>query len=858
MKRQQRALFFIFAIIFLGKLSAQIPVTDLKGYWPLEGNANDFSGNNNNGTVNGATLTSDRFNRANAAYQFSNATHTISILGSSTLNLGKPFTMSLWFYNNGSSQTLFRKGGEWGIDLDGTAGGNQRLAFFSSISNGSNIVKFTDYVVQPNKWYHVCAMFDQSTVKIYLDNVLILDEANSNLSSYSSTHQVTMGGYGPEPFYGKIDDVRIYSRALSPSEVASLYNDQPPVTNVTFRDDYPADGLRYCTGATYTTSDITVYGNFNAGNTISVQLLNPNGTLYSTQNVGYNYASAAANTIAIHIPSGVPSGSGYMFKIETSSPASEYIPNQTFEIYALNSPVISNPSPVNFCTGGSVSLNSTCDFSNIVYEWKKDAAPAGGYNNYNYPANYSATTSGYYSVVYYDQNGCTMQSNQVTVNALSNLAAPVITGNTTVCAGMSTTLDAGTGCASYLWSNGATTQTVSVGAGNYSVTVTNSNGCSVTSEITTVTSAQAPVAVITGEITVCPGTTSTLSATAGYTYLWSTGATTESVNVPAGTYSLTVTDTYGCSANQSLTVQNSTSCTAITSAYCGKEFKTTADNIYSNPVSGALSYEFIFDETNTVGQIFRTSPVITRSTNYINLSEVPFLHYNGNYLVRVRVVRSTGTSPWSAACTFTIIPGNSLYYACNSTYYTYNNMNATMVLRNVYGATKYNVTLVRVSDGVAVTSTDYTAAATSTGAVSYPLTSFTGLTYNTEYYSYVKTYVPYLENGVVTYKWSNPVQNCNVKINEPDNAFHYACNSAFYTYSYNNMNATMVLRNVYGATKYNVTLVRVSDGVAVTSTDYTTPATSTSAVSYPLTSFTGLTYNTEYYSYVKTYVPYLE
>ncbi len=47
-----------------------VPTTGLVGWWPFNGNANDESGNGNNGTVNGAILTSDRFGIANKAYSF--------------------------------------------------------------------------------------------------------------------------------------------------------------------------------------------------------------------------------------------------------------------------------------------------------------------------------------------------------------------------------------------------------------------------------------------------------------------------------------------------------------------------------------------------------------------------------------------------------------------------------------------------------------------------------------------------------------------------------------------------------------------------------------------------------------------
>lgn len=66
--------FLLFTALFTSKVISQVPsyvpTSGLVGYWPFNGNANDESGNGNNGTVNGATLSSDRNGNANSAYYF--------------------------------------------------------------------------------------------------------------------------------------------------------------------------------------------------------------------------------------------------------------------------------------------------------------------------------------------------------------------------------------------------------------------------------------------------------------------------------------------------------------------------------------------------------------------------------------------------------------------------------------------------------------------------------------------------------------------------------------------------------------------------------------------------------------------
>jgi hypothetical protein len=176
--------------------------------------------------------------------------------------------------------------------------------------------------------------------------------------------------------------------------------------------------------------------------------------------------------------------------------------------------------------------------------------------------------------------------------------APIFTitpsGSTTFCEGGSVTLTASAG-ASYLWSNGATTQSiVATTAGSYSVTVTNTQGCSSTSAATIVTVNPLPTAVITanGPTTLCSGGSVILTASEGSSYLWSNGATTQSINVSStGSYFVTVT-TNGCS-----TTSSATNVTV-----------NTAPAIFNCPATG---YQQIYASANSCSQVFAYNPTIT-------------------------------------------------------------------------------------------------------------------------------------------------------------------------------------------------------------------------------------------------------
>jgi hypothetical protein len=138
----------------------------------------------------------------------------------------------------------------------------------------------------------------------------------------------------------------------------------------------------------------------------------------------------------------------------------------------------------------------------------------------------------------------------VTVNSLPT---PVVTGNLGICPASSTTLDAGAGFSNYDWSNGESTQTVSINtAGPYSVTVTDGNGCQGADDVTTY-NATPPSPAITGGSGFCPGETATINAGSGYSsYSWSQGSSMQSimVNTP-DTYSVTVSDSNGCIGSDS-------------------------------------------------------------------------------------------------------------------------------------------------------------------------------------------------------------------------------------------------------------------------------------------------------------------
>jgi alpha-tubulin suppressor-like RCC1 family protein len=154
-------------------------------------------------------------------------------------------------------------------------------------------------------------------------------------------------------------------------------------------------------------------------------------------------------------------------------------------------PNISLSGPAVFCNGSSVVLTSTSSYS---YLWSTGATTQS--ITITYSSNDSVTVT--------DTNGCSATSTPVTiiVNPLPNVTITP-SGSTSFCLGGSVTLDAGSGFASYQWSNGSTSQTTTIFySAHDSVIVTDANGCSASEAIEVIASAL-PVLIINNPAEVC-------------------------------------------------------------------------------------------------------------------------------------------------------------------------------------------------------------------------------------------------------------------------------------------------------------------------------------------------------------------
>lgn len=206
-------------------------------------------------------------------------------------------------------------------------------------------------------------------------------------------------------------------------------------------------------------------------------------------------------------------------------------------------PVVSITGNLNFCSGSSTLLSATAGFAQ--YQW------TGGSSG----STLSVNTEGTYNVTATDANGCTDEAT-VTVTEQA-FTPPTISGGNVLCPGTTLTLSVDApGYAGYNWSNGFSTQSISVTtAGVYSVTVSAANGCTGTATANVIPGSTTTTSII-GNLTICAGGSTTLIATGSFqSYDWSNGDNGSIINVDqTGPYTVTVTTTQGCTGTATATV----------------------------------------------------------------------------------------------------------------------------------------------------------------------------------------------------------------------------------------------------------------------------------------------------------------
>ena len=215
----------------------------LVAHYTFDGDANDQSGNNHNGTVTNATLAVDRHGESNKAYSFDGNNSYIEVPWSGSVKVQDDITMSAWVnikdksddgnFNGSYGRVIYAPNEyyEMYLNWNGGDGINNREIYARSGGHGYSLGQS----ITEGQWKNIVYTYTSDTLRIYVDGVLSRKEFRSWSWNYDlpNSGSLFLGARGPnnDVFLGSLDDIRIYNRALSATEISTLYSIEniPPV-----------------------------------------------------------------------------------------------------------------------------------------------------------------------------------------------------------------------------------------------------------------------------------------------------------------------------------------------------------------------------------------------------------------------------------------------------------------------------------------------------------------------------------------------------------------------------------------------------------------------------------------------------
>jgi len=253
------------------QVPSYVPTDGLVSWYPFNGNANDESGNGNNGTVSGVTLTSDRFQQLNSAYDFGANNDFIEVQTTNGTFNSQTYTYSFWTKND-----LLTVRAAFISRLQPNSGPSNvydNFCFFSSDGNANINYQSTNNNMAGccvdglgpnmlgNVWKHIVFTISSDTIRGYLNGIIVATNPFLSGINFNNSYPIRFGKSNNSfwtEYNGLLDDIGIWNRALTQQEITTLFNAQgggPCVssTSVSFT------GL----GSSYNTSDpaVTLMGN---------------------------------------------------------------------------------------------------------------------------------------------------------------------------------------------------------------------------------------------------------------------------------------------------------------------------------------------------------------------------------------------------------------------------------------------------------------------------------------------------------------------------------------------------------------------------------------------------------------------
>jgi hypothetical protein len=514
--------------------------------------------------------------------------------------MGNNYTVNSWFnvQNYNSVRTVINKN---------ITGDGKNDYFNISVLNGSGILYLqfgngivtdtigTNYAIATGIWHNVSMIMGDS-VSLYLDGVLIgkkIRQINplQNMNPIAIGQWINQGIY----FHGKIDDIAIYNRSLSPSEIQQLYTQGQTSYSWSNGATTPSITVSPTTTTTYSctvtnsgvscTDDVTIVvdtpstpvitasssTSICSGGSITLTSSSATGNLWSTGATTQSIVVSAAgnNSVTVTNASGCSSTSA------------------TTAISVNPLPTVNAGVDQTVCAGTSVTLSGA---GATTYSWNNGVSNSVAFT--------PVSTTTFTVTGTNTSTGCTNTDQVlVNVNALPTVNAGV---DQTVCAGSAVTLS-GTGASTYSWNNGVNNGVnfTPVSTATYTVTGTNSTtGCTNTDQVVvnvnTLPSVNAGV-----DQTVCAGTSVTLSGAGATTYSWNNGVN-NGVNftpVSTGVYTVTGTNSAtGCTNTDQVVVNVN----VLPSVNAGVDQTVCSGTAVTLSGAGATTYSWNNGVTNSV------------------------------------------------------------------------------------------------------------------------------------------------------------------------------------------------------------------------------------------------------------------
>ena len=389
------------------QVPSYVPTNGLVGWWPFNGNINDLSGNGNNGTVFGATPTSDRFGLNNAAYFFDPLISQSNIsINTNPNSIATYFSISIWVKPNRAVNFITESSACPGTVSVPMANSNQNWAYIptalnlgTGISVGTNGVLVAEhsanllicrmnYSASLSNFTHVVVTYSNDSTKLYVNGNLV--KAKPTLCS--TLHNLTLGHalgsslYSPN-FSGELDDFGLWTRELTQQEIVSLYNAQSCIGNIT------ADGpTAFCAGNFVNLTSDVVGGTYQwKRNGVNITTNGTSRTYKATSSGSYTCVATCNGTALTSNAIQVTSQTNAAVTLTASGATS-------------------------FCAGDSITLNATNLGSGYSVQWYRTNISMQGATNYSVVVKQPGT---YKTVTRNLANGCSRISSGSIITAVN-------------------------------------------------------------------------------------------------------------------------------------------------------------------------------------------------------------------------------------------------------------------------------------------------------------------------------------------------------------------------------------------------------------------------------------------------------